>query len=107
MKKIILASVMVFVLAPLAYANCENYTDGSSEPAPKVILCYKGKCDDTTLNYICSSGPNFSSEYANGLQIYTTNKKLVFTNKTGKKMKREDWTCKEADTSEHFDCEGF
>lgn len=84
-----------------AHATCVDFTDGSSiSPAPKVTLCYKGKCDETTLNLVCgSAGTGNYAEYGDGL--ITVGKPdgspAVFTNKTGRKMNPRDWTCKEDD----------
>jgi hypothetical protein len=106
MKGLLLTAAFLLVAAP-SYANCDNYTDGStSDPAPRAILCFKGKCDDTTVNNVCSSGFDFSKEYANGLEIYKhkTDKDVVFTNELGNKMRREDWTCKEIGTSSDGAC---
>jgi hypothetical protein len=84
-----------------AHATCEDYTDGSTtSPAPKVTLCYKGKCDETTLNVVCGSeGSGNYAEYADELMIRekSDGSPSIFTNKTGKKMKASDWTCKEND----------
>jgi hypothetical protein len=105
-NKALLTTALLLVTAP-AYANCDNYTDGStSTPAPKVTLCYKGKCDDTTLDYVCSSvGFGFQSGYANGLIIAgKTGKELEFTNKLDKKMNGKDWTCIDAGSN---GCDGF
>jgi hypothetical protein len=78
------------------YANCENYTDGSvSGLAPRAVLCYREKCDDTILDVECGSvGSGNYAEYASGLIITEkTDEKPVFTNKFGRKMRGEDWTC--------------
>jgi hypothetical protein len=104
MRKFIVAGFISLFTLP-AYANCENYTDGStSDAAPQVTLCYKGKCDDTTQDYVCSSvvgGTSFG--YANGLFVGAeTGKELQFTNRLGKKMK--GWTCKEIDTNSNGGC---
>lgn len=100
MKKFLLATVFLLGVSP-AYATCEDYTDGSTtSPAPKVTLCYKGKCDETTLNVVCGSeGSGNYSEYGDGLMIRENpdGSPPIFTNRTGKKMKASDWTCKETD----------
>jgi hypothetical protein len=57
-------------------------------------MCYKGKCDDTTVNVVCSAGSGTYIEYANGLIITgKTGTTSVFTNKLEKKMRGEDWGC--------------
>jgi hypothetical protein len=87
-----------------AFAGCANYEDGSMPgPAPRAILCYKGKCDDTTLSYECGNMSGIKVGYANGLFIDVNEKGTVFSNKYNK-MPAEDWTCKELTKNS---CTGF
>jgi hypothetical protein len=98
MSKFLTVAVASLTLVSPAYATCEDYAGG---PAPRAILCYKGRCDDTTVNVTCSSViAGFHREYANGLIISAKpNGDMVFSNSLGKKMNRADWTCKEIGTS--------
>ena len=94
-RQFLLTAALLTLVSPV-YATCENYTDGSvSGPAPRAVLCYKGKCDDTTLNVECGSvGSGNYAEYGNGLIIsQKTEENAVFTNTLGRKMRGEDWTC--------------
>jgi hypothetical protein len=100
MKRSLLIAGLLMSVSP-AYATCEDYTDGSTtNPAPKVTLCYKGQYDETTLNVVCgSAGTGNYAEYGDGL--ITVGKPdgspAIFTNNTGGKMNPRDWTCKEDD----------
>ena len=84
------ASVFLAGLIRPSFANCENYEDGSSSAsAPKAILCYKGKCENTTVSYECGNVTQGNSlAYANGLVIDNG----VFENKY-RKMNPLDWIC--------------
>ena len=95
LRSLALLTVMVFISGP-AYAMCEEFGPGMipGPPAPRVTLCYKGKCDDTTADTICGNDHHISMEFANGLEIIKEGEKQpVFTNKLNRKMRQADWTC--------------
>jgi hypothetical protein len=88
--------LMLFVPIP-AYSGCVDYTSGQTPNHPRVILCYKGKCDSTTLDTVCGNAFRDNFEYADGLTVYRAegaNHSSEFTNTLGKKMSGKDWTCK-------------
>jgi Protein of unknown function (DUF3828) len=86
------------LLMPIpAYAGCVEYGSQQIPNHPRVILCYKGKCDDTTLDTVCSNSSRSNFQYANGLIVYRAegaNQAAEFSNARGKKMSGQDWTCK-------------
>jgi hypothetical protein len=91
---------------------CEEFGPGEipGPPAPRVTLCYKGKCDNTTVDTICGNAFQSSIQYANGLIISLKegkNHQPVFTNKNGKKMRGEDWTCEVISTTADKPCKLF
>ena len=50
--------------AGTAIAGCANYVDGSmSEPAPKVTICFAGKCTTATKLYECQNVNGSVSAY--------------------------------------------
>jgi Protein of unknown function (DUF3828) len=88
---------LIFFIPINAYAGCTDYTSGQIPDHPRVILCYKGKCDDTTLDIMCGNAFRSNVQYANGLTVYLKegkNQTPEFTNTLGKKMSAKDWTCK-------------
>lgn len=103
-----LTSVMLFtcIVSSSAFAGCDNYEDGSlSVPAPRVILCYRGKCDNTQLLFQCSNIHGTVSGYANGLHIDIIDGGVLFSNKY-RRMNPKEWTCKPI-TSDVSSCIGF
>lgn len=62
------AAVLAFALLPAsAFAGCVNYTDGStSQPAPKVVICYQGQCSETLKSYECGNVTDALFGYQNG-----------------------------------------
>jgi hypothetical protein len=96
-----LSPAAFFITLP-AYAGCVDYTSGQTPNHPRVILCYKGKCDDTTLDTVCGNAFRDSFQYANGLTVYRVegaNHTSEFTNTLGKKMSGKDWSCKTVGTT--------
>jgi hypothetical protein len=94
----LLSLAALFIPIP-AHAGCVDYTTGQVPNHPRVILCYKGRCDDTTLDTVCGNAFRTEFQYANGLTVYRAegkNEVPEFTNTLGKKMSGKDWTCKTA-----------
>jgi len=88
--------LLTFIPIP-AHAGCVDYTSGQTPDHPRVILCYKDKCDDTTLDTVCGNAFRDSFRYANGLIVNRAegaNQTSEFSNTFGKKMSGKDWTCK-------------
>jgi hypothetical protein len=91
------ALLLAFFIPIPAYAGCVEYGNQQIPNHPRVILCYKGKCDDTTLDTVCSNSSQSNFQYANGLIVYRAegaNQASEFSNARGKKMRGQDWTCK-------------
>ena len=92
-------SLAAFLIPMPAYAGCVDYGSEQTPNHPRVILCYQGKCDDTTLDTVCSNSSRSNFQYANGLIVYRAegaNQTAEFSNALGKKMSAKDWTCKTA-----------
>jgi hypothetical protein len=53
-----------------ASAGCDNYEEINSEGAPRAIICYKDKCDKTTLSYVCSNLFQHFAGYSIGWGIH-------------------------------------
>jgi hypothetical protein len=92
-----LSSLVLVILAVYttpSFANCENYLDGSIKTAaPQVILCYKGICDNTTVDFVCSNMTSTQIGYADGLNILIENGgSVVFRNEL-KILNRGEWFC--------------
>jgi Protein of unknown function (DUF3828) len=93
---------VAFFMPIPASAGCVEYGTGQVPGHPRVILCYKGKCDDTTLDTVCGNAFRDSFQYANGLTVYRAegaNQTSEFSNTLGKKMSGKDWTCKTVGTT--------
>jgi hypothetical protein len=104
--KLVYTVTFLIMCASPVYAGCSDFTEGSIGHAPRVTLCYKGKCDDTTLDILCGNAFRSNIQYANGLIIYITegkNQTPEFYNNLGKKMRAKDWTCKAINTSPGID----
>lgn len=92
----LLSFAALFMPIP-AHAGCVDYSGDQTPNHPRVVLCYKGKCDDTTLDTVCSNAFRSNFQYANGLIVYRAegaNQTAEFSNARGKKMSGKDWTCK-------------
>ncbi|KQT54620.1 hypothetical protein ASG43_03270 [Aureimonas sp. Leaf454] len=69
MLKFLVVGIGVLAAGP-AWAGCANYTDGSvSSPAPRAEVCFKGKCEQTTLNFSCSNAYSSQVGFANGWEL--------------------------------------
>lgn len=98
--------VAAFTAPTAAYAGCENYTDGSLKaPAPKVTICFDGKCEKTTLDYSCANVHSAQTGYANGWRIEETSpeegkpetKESIFVYKVLDPKNYAKMTCKSDD----------
>jgi hypothetical protein len=90
-------SLTAFLLPLPAYAGCTEYSNFPEQQRPRAILCYKGKCDDTTVDTVCGNSSRINFQYANGLTVYHAegkNQAPEFSNTLGRKMSAKDWTCK-------------
>ena len=113
MNKLTLAVSILLLSASPVFAGCSEFSDNSSlGPAPQALLCYRGRCDTTTVTTVCSNAFRTSVQYANGLIVYIPEKNPTaseFSNNLGKKMKAKDWTCKAISTGKGITdpCLGF
>jgi hypothetical protein len=58
-----------------SHAGCANYVDGSlSRPAPRARICFKGACEETTLDFGCGNATSLSAGFANGWRSRKTRK---------------------------------
>lgn len=98
MKKIAILSVVFLIMLPSsAFAGCANYIESSIlGPAPKVIICYKDKCDKTTLDWQCANVFNSGFGYAVGWQV-----SYSIDEKTKKEDVKIFWKKKAIDVSDH------
>jgi Protein of unknown function (DUF3828) len=90
-------TIAAFLLPIPAYAGCTDYSNSPAQERPRAILCYKGKCDDTTVDTVCGNSSRINFQYANGLAVYRAEGKNLapeFSNTLGRKMNAQDWTCK-------------
>lgn len=90
-------SIAAFLLPIPAYAGCTDYNNSPAQERPRAILCYKGKCDDTTVDTVCGNSSRINFQYANGLTVFRAegkNQAPEFSNTLGRKMNAKDWTCK-------------
>ncbi len=94
MKKIHLGiALLIASFSAPANAGCANYEDGTvDEPAPQVILCYRGKCDQTYLAFECGNIHGAQFGYANGLAINISRNGTVFTYKN-RRVNKKEWSC--------------
>lgn len=69
MLKVLAIAVGVLAAGP-ASAGCEDFTDGSmTTSAPAAEVCFKGKCDQTTVDVTCGNATGAFSIYANGWRV--------------------------------------
>lgn len=65
-----LAIAFVFLATNQAFGGCDNFTDGSlSMSAPVFEICYKSKCDVTTMEYECGNAFSYSAAYKVGWSV--------------------------------------
>ena len=74
-----------------------NYTE-DNENAPRAMLCVSGKCEKTTLDFVCSNVSGSQAGWANGwrLELDSVRNKVSAT-RNGQVFKSKDLTCKEID----------
>ncbi len=63
--RLIAVAFAIAVAAP-AWAGCATYNDGTLSPAPRVITCFDGDCETTTLAYVCGNRDGTQFGYSNG-----------------------------------------
>src|SRR5690242_6460107 len=74
-----------------ADAGCANYIDGSlTRPAPRAKICFKGTCEETTLDYGCGKATNLSAGFANGWCISQDPKNGLVIERKGRKIPAKD-----------------
>lgn len=71
--RLLLAAFILAASATFAEAGCSNYLDGSmgDSPVPKVTICFKGKCEETTQDYSCGNANSAQYGYHNGWIVNT------------------------------------
>ncbi|PWE56758.1 hypothetical protein DEM27_10370 [Metarhizobium album] len=68
--RLIATSLLVLVAVQGAWAGCGNYTDGSlDEPAPMVIICFDGKCEDAKMEFECGNAHGAQIGYSGGWRV--------------------------------------
>ncbi len=67
MLRLLVYAAALMLTAGASWAGCANYTDGSMfSPAPRILVCFDGDCEETTLDYVCGSAHGSQWGYANG-----------------------------------------
>ena len=70
MTRLIIIACAFFTSASTANAGCATYGDGGlSSPPPEVVICFKGKCEETTQEYSCGNVFGAQWGYANGWKM--------------------------------------
>ena len=96
-KTAALSIIFIAMTSAPAFAGCANYTDGTiTAAAPKVIICFKDKCDKTTLDWQCSNVSSTGFGYAVGWQV-----SYAINQKTSKQTVKIFWKDKEIKAEDH------
>ena len=96
-------ALLLSMLTSPAWAGCENYAETALlGELPRVEVCFAGKCEQTTAEFVCANAFGAQYGYTNGFRIYFEEGGNVRALKNFSPVDYKQVTCREIDQGACF-----